>query len=323
MPGGSRQSTVTTQVAGITLRCFDASIIVGARVNDSSGSTSSAASGPSSRARSRATSSGGASPSTVSRNRCHLGNQHLRRRVAAERLDDRCRLDERVVGDRRHRRVAAAAAHVDPERRAHLLADGAEVVDVVTEDAPLAAAFVDGVIGAHELGVLLHEPREAVVVVDLLVGRQREDEIAGRTEALAPERCECDRAGRDLILHVESAAAPDLAVDEVARPGISGPLLGIGPHRIGVGEERQRRAVAAREPGNEVEPVGGAADELAGNPAPLQVVAQQLGGDRLVAGRVDGVEPEQLLEERRHLLAERHASAWDFAVSSLRTSHSS
>ena len=73
MPGGSRQSTVTTQVAGITLRCFDASIIVGASVNESSGSTSSAASGLSARARSRATSSGGTSPSTVSRNRATSG----------------------------------------------------------------------------------------------------------------------------------------------------------------------------------------------------------------------------------------------------------
>ena len=214
-------------------------------------------------------------------------------------------------------------AHVDPERRAHLLADGAEVVDVVTEHAALAAAFVDGVVGADELGVLLHEPREAVVLVDLLVGRQREDEIAGRAEALAPERRERDRACRNLVLHVEGAAAPDLAVDEVARPGIARPLLGIGAHRVGVGEERQRRAVAARQPGDEVEPVGGAADELAGNPALLEVVAQELRGDRLVARRVDGVEPEQLLEERRHLLAERHASAWDFAVSSFRTSHSS
>ena len=246
MPGGSRQSTVTTQVAGITLRCFDASIIVGDSVNESSGSTSSAASGCSARARSSATSSGGTSPSTISRNRCHLGDERLRRRVAAERLDDRRRLDERVVGDRRHRGVAAAPAHVDPERRAHLLADGAEIEDVAAEDAPLAAALVEGVVRAHELGMLADEPREAVVLVHLLVGRQREDEVAGGPEALAPERGERDRARRDLALHVERAPPPDLAVDEVARPRIARPLLGVGAHRVGVGEQRERRPVAAR-----------------------------------------------------------------------------
>ena len=65
-------------------------------------------------------------------------------------------------------------------------------------------------------------------------------------EALARERCEGDGAGRDLILHVERTAAPHLAVDEVARPGIAIPLGGIGEHRVGVREEA--RATARRHP---------------------------------------------------------------------------
>ena len=139
MPGGSRQSTVTTQVAGITLRCREASIIVGESVSESRGSTSSAASGCSARARSSATSTGGTSPSTSSRKRCTSGMSSGGGSEAAESLDDRRRLDERVVGDRRHRRVAAAAVHVDAERGAHLLADGAEVEDLAAEDAAVAA----------------------------------------------------------------------------------------------------------------------------------------------------------------------------------------
>ena len=98
---------------------------------------------------------------------------------------------------------------------------------------------------------------------------------------------------------------------------------GVRAHGVGVGEQRERRPVAARQPRDEIEPVGRAADELARDAVPLEVVAQQLGRDRLVPRRVDGVHAEQLLQERRHLLAEGHDSAWDFAVSSLRTSHSS
>ena len=308
MPGGRRQSTVTTQDAGITLRCFDASIIVGESVNESRGSTSSAASGCRARARSSATSSGGTSPSTASRNRSTSGMYACGRLVAAERLDDRRGLDERVVGDRGHRRMAAAAADVDAERGAHLLADPAEVEDVAAEDAPLAASLVEREVGAHELGMLLHEPREAVVLVHLLVGGQRQDQVAGGAESLPPERRERDGARRHLALHVERAAPPDLAVDEIARPGVARPLLGIGAHGVGVREQRERGAVAARQPRDEIEPVGRPADELARDPALLEVVAQQLRGDRLVARWVDGVRPQQRLQERRHLLAEGHGA---------------
>ena len=55
-----------------------------------------------------------------------------------------------------------------------------------------------------------------------------------------------------------------------------------------------------------------------------EVPRERLRGARLVAGRVDGVEPEKLLEERRDLLAEAHsAPALERAVSSFRTSQSS
>ena len=43
----------------------------------------------------------------------------------------------------------------------------------------------------------------------------------------------------------------------------------------------------------------------------------------LCYGWIDGVRTKKPLQERDHLLAECHDSAWDFAVSSLRTSHSS
>ena len=85
----------------------------------------------------------------------------------------------------------------------------------------------------------LDEPAEPVARAHLLVGDDDEHEIARGHEALARERGERDRARRDLVLHVERAATPDLAVDEVARPGSRSHSRGIGEHRVRVGEERE------------------------------------------------------------------------------------
>ena len=156
--------------------------------------------------------------------------------IGGQLLDQRRRLHERVVGDPRHRGVAAAAVHGDPEGRAHLLRGGAEIEDAAAELDPLAAALVDRVVDPDGVGMVLAEPLEAVVVADLLVGRGDEDEIARRREALAGERGDRDGARRDLVLHVERAAPPDVVVGEVAGPRVARPL----------GRDRRRRCRCAR-----------------------------------------------------------------------------
>ena len=118
---------------------------------------------------------------------------------------------------RRHRGVPAAAAHAEQERRAHLLRGRAEVERPPAEHDPVAAALVDRVVGAHRVRVLADEPREPEVLADLLVGRGDEDEVAVRPEPLPRQARDRDRARRDLALHVERPAPPDLAVDD-ARP---------------------------------------------------------------------------------------------------------
>ena len=83
----------------------------------------------------------------------------------------------------------------------------------------------------------LDEPAQSEPGADLLVGDDQQDEIARRNESLARERGERDGARRDLVLHVERAASPDLTVDQIARPGIAIPLGRIGEHRVRVGQE--------------------------------------------------------------------------------------
>jgi hypothetical protein len=76
-----------------------------------------------------------------------------------------------------------------------------------------------------------------------------------------------------------------------------------------VGEERERRAVTA--PANacdEVRALGRARVESALDACCLEMVAEELGGERLVAGRVRRVETDELLEERRDLGRQRRGS---------------
>ena len=327
LPGRMRQSTTISHRAGITFRLPDACAIVGATVNESSGSTSSAASGCSARARSSASSTGGTSPSTTCRNPCDLRDQLARRHEPAERLDQPRRLDERVVGDSGHRRVPAAAVDAQAEGSAHLLGRREEVDGLPTEHHPLAAALVERVVASHRVGMRLHEPLEAEAVTDLLVGRGGKDHVAGRAEPLPRQRCECDRRGRHMALHVERAPAPDDVVDEVARPRVAVPLRRVREHGVGVADQCERRPVAARQPRDEVRPLRHLGVQRRLDAVPGQVVAQQLGRARLVPGRIDRVQADQRLQQPGDLLAWRHAGGagdvFESAVSSFRACQSS
>ena len=146
--------------------------------------------------------------------------------------------------------------------------------------------------------MLLAEPREAEAVADLLVGRRDEEQVAGRAEALARERRDRDRARRDLALHVERAAPPDLAVAQLARPRIGASTRPDRRARCRCARAgRDGAAAAAGDPRDEIRPLRHPGVELARDAVRLEVAAQMLGGARLVPGRVDRVEPDQLLQE--------------------------
>ena len=69
-------------------------------------------------------------------------------------------------------------------------------------------------------------------------------------------------------------------------------------------KQEPRPVAASRDARDEARPLGHARVELALDAERLQVVAQQLGRDRLVAGRIDGVQADQLLEELDDLVAQ-------------------
>ena len=123
----------------------------------------------------------------------------------------------------RHRGVARAAAHAQPERRGHLLRHR-RLVDrpAVLELDPLAAALVDREVAANGVGMLLAQPLEAEAVADLLVGGRREDQVAARPEALARERRDRDGVRRDLRSSCRARRVPR-PCRRAARPRTAAP----------------------------------------------------------------------------------------------------
>src|SRR5439155_13396496 len=144
------------------------------------------------------------------------------------------------------------------------------------------------------------------LLAHLLVRRRGEEDVAGRPEPLAGERRDRDGARRDLPLHVERAAAPDVLLAKLAAPWVDRPLIGVGNDRVGVGEQEQPRPVStAGQARNEVLPFGNTPEELALDPERLEVIAQELGRHGLVPGPVDRVQTEELPEKLGRLVAYR------------------
>jgi len=154
--------------------------------------------------------------------------------------------------------------------------------------------------------MLLDEPLEPEARPHFFVGCRDEDQVAFRLEPLARERRDRDRARCHLPFHVERAPTPDLAVADLARPRIGFPFRGVGEHRVRVGQEgKPGPGAGSRNPSDEVRAFRRLRVELARDPVCLEVLAQQLRRSRLVAGRIDSVEPDQLLQKVGDLVAQR------------------
>ena len=236
----------------------------------------------------------------------------------------RRRLDERVVGDPRLGGVPAAAAHAQREGRAHLLRRRAEVEGLAAEHDPLAAPFVERVVGPHRVGVFLDEPFEAEAVADLLVGGRNEDQVACGPEALARERGERDRRARRRGPSCRARRGPrrrrrrDRA-DQGSRDHSRGSAstVSVWQRRASDGPSPPaRRATRFARSGT-------LAYSSASTPLPARYSLEQLGGVRLVPGRVRRVHPDERPGELRHLVPEPHQVSFESAVSSFRASQSS
>ena len=116
----------------------------------------------------------------------------------------------------RHRAVTGAAggAQLHPHRA--LLGDLDGIDDAPVHAHREAARFAERELGAHELGMVVDEPARAVVAARLLVGDAGEDDVALERQALALEARDDERGHHRHVLHVDGAAAPQVAVVDLA-----------------------------------------------------------------------------------------------------------
>jgi hypothetical protein len=226
--------------------------------------------------------------------------------LGPQALEQRAELEQRVVADPRQGSVPRAPPGPDRQPKDPLLAERDRVEAAVVALESHAASLVDDEVGPHEVGALLAEPARAEPAARLLVRRRNDQKLApSRPPALGCERRDRGDLCRDLALHVERTAAPDLAVDHVAAPGITAPFRRIGGNGVGVAEQTQRRSVGIpRETRDEVRALGDAARELAFEARVGQHLAEQLLDRTLATGRVGGVDPDQALEQLRRGCAE-------------------
>ena len=237
-----------------------------------------------------------------------LGQPVAGRAVTGQPLDQGGQAGNRVGAGGRCGRVPGLAQGGDQRRQGGLLADVDRHHDpAVGQLHAVAAALVDGEVGA-DVGPLLHQPHQTDgrVGAGLLVALGHEQQVAAGLEALPRQRRHRHRPGHRLVLHVDRAAAPQVAVlIEVAVERRVLPVLGVGGDDVGVAEQGQRRPLAAaRDPGDQVGPLGITGDQLAGDPVRLQVVPEHHGGRCLPPGRVRGVDADQVAEQAGGLVAQ-------------------
>ena len=165
-----------------------------------------------------------------------------------------------------------------------------------------ASTLVDQQIAAQLLGVRPGQPLRAQRASRLLVHDRRDQQLTrGGAPARARQRGRRGDLRGHLGLHVERAPPPDEALGEVAGPGIVRPLGGVGEHGVEVaevaqGRARGRRAVRAQ-PRQQVRPRGLGAEQLALEARLAQVRGEVFARGELVAGRVDGIDADQLAQQ--------------------------
>ena len=232
----------------------------------------------------------------------HRLGRRLERRLLAQALQRRGQLQERVVAERRAPRRArrCRGPEQEPARRPSRRRRACRSAARRTRSDG-AAALVEHVVAAHLVGVLAAQPLGAGRGAHLLVGGRDDQELpAGGRQPSRPSAAAAATSAATWSF-MSWAPRPRTSPSTMS-PAHGSKLHSEGSagtvsawpsrHRVGPG------AVAAQ-PGDQVRPAGLRGQELALEPGLGQGLGQQLLGGLLVAGWVDGVDPDQPLQERR------------------------
>ena len=148
------------------------------------------------------------------------------------------------------------------------------------------------------------------------VRRCEEHEVASRLEALLREVLEGNRHRRCGVEHVDRAAPPDHAVDELAAEGIPLPSVRIHRHHVDVAHQAQtgRARVAAFDPCDQAGATGKRLEALEVEAIAFQVGREQIGVLDLLAGLLGALIDASITDEVLEQLGDfagriRHAAS--------------
>ena len=117
----------------------------------------------------------------------------------------------------------------------------------------VAPAFVDRVLGADEIGMMLRHPARTHSSAGLFVGVRHKNQIAFERNVCALDERKVNQLHRDHLLHIGRAASPDDAVHQIAGERRALPFVRFGGNDIYVSHQQQRRERAvAFQPRDEV-----------------------------------------------------------------------
>ncbi len=105
---------------------------------------------------------------------------------------------------------------------------------------------------------------------------------------------------------VPRPAAVDRSVAQLGGEGIYGPLGSVGGHHVAVGHQQQRAILpGAVQPRHEIHALGIGADQFAGDALRIGHFLQVLSDTSFVAGRVGGIQPDQIERVLTRTIRER------------------
>ena len=168
----------------------------------------------------------------------------------------------------------------------------------------------------EEIGPIVHQPVRPVLAAVLLVGDEREDEIARRHDARTLQLSGDHDHHADHVLHVDRAAAPDIAVFDRSGKRVHAPVGRFGRHHVEMPMDEQgaTRTVGARETGEHIAPAWRTGFEVFGLIADLgQLLGDPPRALRLTLGGlgfagVGGIESDQPADNLDHVIARLIAS---------------
>ena len=179
-----------------------------------------------------------------------------------------------------------------------LLADAAGVIPVLPDAQVVASGFGQHDRGLYLFGVIVQQPAGAVVpLAGLLVRGRGEHHRAPERHPLPFEQQHHHQLDGHHVLHVEGSAPPDAAVVEIAAERVARPLVRLGGDHVGVAEQKQGRFRAPGvEAGRDVSPARRRFRDQRLEPLPPQDAGDVPGRLGFVAGRIGGVDAQQVLQ---------------------------